>query len=418
MENLETKKKLWKLIDDTKDELLHLCSELIKRPNLNPPINPKEITNYILEYLNRHKIPYEVTGAHADMPIIIAKVGTKDGFCLCFNGHSDVVNPGDLSKWEFDPHSGTITEDRVLGRGSSDMLCGLAMDMHILRLIVENNITFEGSIVLHIVPDEESGGKYGTKWLVDNDFCKGIDAVILGEPTSRTNIETGSKGGLWAIAKAHGTKSHASIAGFAQENAIAKICAFAERIDELRKLKGTTPDSQKQVIENSKQIATQFFGIESVANAIDHVTYNICSVRSGSENTAGSEYCEMRVHFRIPNGINSEDLKAKFLDIAKECDVEVCIDYIMEAKYTPVESELVTSALANSSYLWGEQVLPVFQWASSDGLYYRSVGIQTIQNGPCNDGIHGYNETADIEEIINIAKNHFAIAADLLKINL
>ena len=418
MENLETKIKLWRLIDDTKDELLQLCSELIKRPNLNPPINPTEITEYILKYFDRHKIPYRVTGIRMDMPIIIAKIGTDDGFCLCFNGHSDVVNPGDLSKWEFDPHSGTITEDRVLGRGSSDMLCGLAMDMHIVRLIVENNIDFEGSIVLHIVPDEESGGLYGTKWLVDNGFCKEINAVILGEPTSRTNIETGSKGGLWATAKAHGTRAHESVAGSTKQNAIAKICAFADRMDELRKLRGITPDSQELVIKYSKQVATEFFGIEAVADAIDHVTYNISSVRSGSENAAGNEYCEMRIHFRIPNGIKCEDLKAKFLGIARECDVEVCIDYMNEAEYTPVESKLVTSALANSCYLWGEPIRPVFQWASSDGLYYRSIGIQTIQNGPCNDGIHGYNETADIEEILNIAKTHFAIAADLLKIKL
>jgi acetylornithine deacetylase/succinyl-diaminopimelate desuccinylase-like protein len=57
-------------------------------------------------------------------------------------------------------------------------------------------------------------------------------------------------------------------------------------------------------------------------------------------------------------------------------------------------------------------VYPVYQWASSDGLYYRAIGIPAIQNGPCNPGIHGYNETADILEILNMAKNHMAIAVD------
>ena len=53
MKQQEIKKGLWALADETRDELLSLCSELIRRPNVNPPIKAREITEYIERYLKR-----------------------------------------------------------------------------------------------------------------------------------------------------------------------------------------------------------------------------------------------------------------------------------------------------------------------------------------------------------------------------
>ena len=214
MKNLTLKQTWWKMIDETKDELLDLCSQLLQRPSINPPINADEITNYIVNYLKENDIPDDLVYNQPNMPIIIATVGNSEGKTLCINGHTDIVPPGDLSKWEFDPHCGTITETQVRGRGASDMLCGVALALHIAKLIVKNKIKIKGKLVLHLVSDEESGGQYCSKWLVENGYAKEIDAVMLPEPTSYNNVESGSKGSVTAIIKCYGTQAHGSVCSF------------------------------------------------------------------------------------------------------------------------------------------------------------------------------------------------------------
>ena len=52
--------------------------------------------------------------------------GTGGGRSLIFNGHVDVVPPGDPANWKSgDPFSGRIDDDRVWGRGATDMKGGI-----------------------------------------------------------------------------------------------------------------------------------------------------------------------------------------------------------------------------------------------------------------------------------------------------
>ena len=52
--------------------------------------------------------------------------GAGGGRSLIFNGHVDVVPPGDAAIWSSgDPFSGRIEADRIWGRGATDMKGGL-----------------------------------------------------------------------------------------------------------------------------------------------------------------------------------------------------------------------------------------------------------------------------------------------------
>lgn len=419
MKNLTLKQTWWKMIDETKDELLDLCSQLLQRPSINPPINADEITNYIVNYLKENEIPYELVYNKPNMPIIIATVGNSEGKTLCINGHTDIVPPGDLSKWEFDPHCGTITETQVRGRGASDMLCGVALALHIAKLIVKNKIKIKGKLVLHLVSDEESGGQYCSKWLVENGYAKEIDAVMLPEPTSYNNVESGSKGSVTAIIKCYGTQAHGSVCSFVGDNAIAKMIRILSRVEELRTMQAIYEEHQLPVVANSKKIAETILKVRGVGEAIDHVTCNVSYIKTGnSEQSASSEYCEARVGYGVPVGIRASDVKESFEQLIKGMNLpNVEIEYIRiaEPTYTPAKEEIVQTALENANYIWNKEVIPVYQWATSDGKYYRYAGIPAIQYGPANiDGVHGYNECADIEDILNCAKTYCAVITDFL----
>ena len=51
----------------------------------------------------------------------IVKNNKKSNKVLCFAGHTDVVPPGKIEDWKYDPFEGKITKNKIYGRGASDM---------------------------------------------------------------------------------------------------------------------------------------------------------------------------------------------------------------------------------------------------------------------------------------------------------
>jgi succinyl-diaminopimelate desuccinylase len=109
---------------------------------------------------------------------------------LVFAGHTDVVPPGDVSKWRFDPFSGEIADGMIWGRGAADMKGGVAACVAAaLRYVLRGGVP-KGSIGFLITGDEEGPAINGTAKLIQWALAKGerFDHCILGEPTSREKL--------------------------------------------------------------------------------------------------------------------------------------------------------------------------------------------------------------------------------------
>ena len=62
-----------------------------------------------------------------DVANLVARFGPKGAArTFGFNGHADVVPPGDEADWRHPPFSGTIEDGWLYGRGSTDMKSGVA----------------------------------------------------------------------------------------------------------------------------------------------------------------------------------------------------------------------------------------------------------------------------------------------------
>ena len=186
-------KRLKELVEERKEELLDLCCRMIQIPSVNPPGEVEEIVGFICNYLEKHGISWEIIRPTSDTPNIVAKMGNPDGRVLVLNGHCDVVPPGNLEKWDFNPFCGEIRNGKILGRGTSDMKTGLAGLLFVMGILSDEKIDLGGQIVLTVVPDEEVSGAWGSKWLVESGTIKG-DACLIAEPTGYFNCEIGQKG--------------------------------------------------------------------------------------------------------------------------------------------------------------------------------------------------------------------------------
>lgn len=81
--------------------------------------------------------------------------GSGGGSSLVFQGHVDVVPPGDEEKWEKDPFSGIVTDGRVWGRGSCDMKSGNAAVITAVEALQRNDVKLKGDLLVHFVVGEE-----------------------------------------------------------------------------------------------------------------------------------------------------------------------------------------------------------------------------------------------------------------------
>lgn len=103
--------------------------------------------------------------------------GGLPGPTLMFEGHTDVVTPGD--GWTRDPFGAEVVDGAIFGRGAADMKGGLAAMIHAVAAVAA--VPFQGRLLVAALCDEE-GMMSGVKHFVERGHAAGVDAVIVCEP--------------------------------------------------------------------------------------------------------------------------------------------------------------------------------------------------------------------------------------------
>jgi len=144
---------------------------------------------------------------------------------LAFNGHVDVVPPGDIARWSDDPFAATIRDGRLYGRGAADMKSAVAAFVAAASGFLAGRDRLVGSLTLLVTADEEGPSVDGTAKLVEWAHARGerFDACLVGEPTSRAVLgdaaKIGRRGSLQAQLTAHGRQGHTAYPELAQNAA-------------------------------------------------------------------------------------------------------------------------------------------------------------------------------------------------------
>lgn len=411
------RQEIWKIIDERTEDLLKLCSDMIAIPSVNPPGDVSRIVGYITNYLKEHKIPFDIVGENEDRPNILARYGTPGNKTVVFNGHCDVVPVGDENKWAFPPFSGEIKDGVMLGRGTSDMKCGMGAFLFAVAMLADAGVKLSGDVLMTIVPDEETGGAYGTQWLFNHGYIKG-DWGIVAEPTGMDNIEVGQKGTMGMNLYATGTTAHGSLTPYVGDNAIDKLVKILPMMYELREIHGNYDGEIARVMEISKEKAKGVQKTPGVENIMDHVTVNFGTIQGGVKRNVVADTAMAELDVRVPIGVDHEEVIAKVDEIIKKSGltgITATYDNPRGGNYVSVNAPIVATVKECIKELLGIDMITAYQWASSDTRYFREAGISTIQYGPSNtEGIHNYNETVNVADIITASKVYAAIILSLV----
>jgi acetylornithine deacetylase len=197
------------LIDGNREDIVAFLQKLVRIPSVTGDENAiqavllQELDAMGLETdswdldsakLREHPAYIEESKGYAGRPNVVGKyAGVGKGKSLLFNGHVDVVPPGDLNMWKVDPWSGEIVDGKMYGRGVSDMKSGVAAMTMAMKYLLGGGYRPKGDIFLEYVVDEEDTGN-GTLSCVQNGY--GADAGICCE-TSSMCVQPACIGRIW-----------------------------------------------------------------------------------------------------------------------------------------------------------------------------------------------------------------------------
>jgi succinyl-diaminopimelate desuccinylase len=217
-----------------KEKLIQLTQDLVRIPSVRRQDkggSEKEVALFVARLLEDMGLDVVVEEVEPGAPNVIGVLqGQKEGPCLMFECHTDVVTEGDASEWKYGPFEGRLSGNRIYGRGACDTKGNLAAAVQAVKAISQSGSPFRGKILLGILVDEE-GMMKGVKHFIRQGWAEGVDAAIICEPVDNHLCIT-QKGALRAELITTGKMSHGAMP-LSGLNPIPPMISILERMRQL-----------------------------------------------------------------------------------------------------------------------------------------------------------------------------------------
>lgn len=364
-------------------ELTTHLKELIQKPSISP--NDYGCQDYIGKVLSH--LGFEVQHLpFGNVSNMWARLGHESPLFV-FAGHTDVVPPGDESKWRFPPFQCTTESGIIYGRGTADMKGAIAAMLAALERMKEKFQSFKGSVAFLITSDEEADAIDGTTkvvdWLVEQGIQ--IDYCLVGEATSEQKlgdvIKIGRRGSLSGQLTIYGKQGHIAYPHLA-------LNPIHHAIPVIHELINTSWDSKK--IEGFPPTSFQISNIHAGV---------------GANNVIPPELI-IDFNLRFSPATTANEIREKIGQILDLCSLKYAINYkhtgdpfyCPPKKFAMSLKEVIKTEYGVESYF-------STSGGTSDGRFLATISKEILEFGVINRTIHQINECVhqkDLEDLSHI----------------
>lgn len=381
--------ELSRIIDADREAMIALLAALVAIPSENPPARGclpcvdrlmEAATDAGIEW-RRIDIP---SPADAPRAALLAWSGPS-GPTLYFHGHYDVVPAS--APGQFEPR---VEGDALFGRGSSDMKSGLVAMLYAAKAVAAAGLTRRGRLGLMFVPDEETGGEYGSAALAAmGELATDAVGMLLPEPTSGA-VWNANRGAISLEVTVKGRAAHVGLSHHGV-NAFERAVAIVNRLMALK----------AQVHPSILLVGGR--------------------VEAGSNFNVVPDSCRFTIDRRIDPGENFDEEKRRLTDLLDEAragGTELDIRMLQEGRAcASSEHSPLATALADSI---GDVTGHTAAFEMCPGLletrFYAARGVPAFAYGPGILAVsHGPREFVRISRMIESAKVYALTAARMLE---
>ncbi len=327
-------------------------------------------------------------------PNVVGRIkGKSSDRTIWIMSHTDVVPPGDLSKWDSDPWTVRVDGDKIYGRGTEDNQQGIVSSLLAAKALRDEGITPEHDIALLLVADEETGSEFGIQYLLNehSDLFSADDFILIPDAGNEdgTLVEVAEKSIVWFKFRVLGKQTH----GSTPELGINAMRAGADLVVHLSKLYERFSSSNAvfeppiSTFEPTKKEAN----VPNV-NTIpgEDVFYLDCRLLP--------EYEVSALEAQVQN--TCEQIEA-----SHKVTIEISIEQCLRAPApTPVDAPVVKALQAAITEIMDKETSPMGIGGGTVAAYFRQAGLPAVVWATQDETLHEPNEYVKISNILNDAK--------------
>ena len=389
-------------IDEHRDEIISFMQRLIQTRSVTG--DEAEIGRLLAEECSKDGLEAEIVEPAENRTSVVARYrGATGEPRVMVYSHIDTVPPGDPDQWKHPPFSATIADGQMWGRGAADnkiATCAVTMAFRAIRSL---GISLKGDIVFAHVADEEKGGVYGFRNILDEGYAEGVDYLFYGHGGSGEHIGIAANGSVSVVITVKGRAAHTQ----SLEDGINAVVKAAELIGRFGELADEV-NSRVYHLPGTDTVMKSRFSINKCEG---YVATNCVPDR-----------CEVIIDRRVTPAEDIrrvEDEIRRVLEEFKaddpEFDADMSFSPRMDVSVSPADSEIVRSFQRAAERVVGFTPKPKGGSHSSDhGYFVTKHGKPVASYGIGGVGTHMANERIAVEDIVLTTKVYALTMLDLL----
>jgi succinyl-diaminopimelate desuccinylase len=401
------------------DELISLTKDLVKINSVwDPAAGTSEqiAADHVARWADRQGFEVQPEEVAFGRPNVIVTWHAGPGKrTLMFEGHTDVVTPGDISAWRYDPFGAEIVGRRMYGRGTNDTKGNLAAMLIAMAALKQSGVKLAGTIIGGVLCDEEDQ-MLGVRNFIDRGHADAITGAIICEPQDGL-ICTTQKGALRAQFTIRGRMSHGAmpLAGLNTAPAVAKLIIHLHDLElEAVEHLGSDeylgwPSFTPTVIQAPAGGAPQL----NVMPAEARVLVDIRTIPAQSHPDIKSKLSALAEKIEIQTRINYEKYD-RILSLDRNHDLKVAVEILTDRPCTATDPNDPVVAAADWATRQMSGMEPIYAGVpgATDGTFLwalKNIPIVTMGAGD-RQVPHQVDEWVDLDQLVETAKI-YALAA-------
>lgn len=420
-----TKKALLDMITADSETHIALLRQLIRAPSDNPPGDTQAAIAVAETYLHNAGIETTIIAPKQDSPNLLSRfcggVACSDGdWSIGLNGHIDQFPVEKGSQWQRDPYSGDHVDGFIHGRSGVDMKAGTAAAIIAFSYLHRLQEHLSGKCVLQVVSDEETGGRWGTRHLLEDAEGEPwrANCFLIGEPSGLDSVRFGEKGTLRLTFTVSGQGGHGAYV-HRSEGAIRIASRLISALVQLEDLDvDMDADIKKHMqLPQVRKVADDIMW-PGAADAMSKITVNIGTISGGVKINMIPSHCTFEADLRIPVGVATEIVRSHIDKILKNGFPTASYVVHENHSYPSTHSEpvhkMITLLQCNAEIVRGKAPVSISSLGATDCKHFRRHGIPAYAYGPRPQGMAEIDEKVSVDEFLETVKVHTLTAWDYL----
>ena len=402
-------------MDARQAAVISLCQELVAIPSENPPGSTAAMADLLEARLAHPNLSVKRVEPRPGVVNLVATLkGAQPGPRVVLNGHMDTFPVGPVEGWSHPPLGGRLHEGRIYGRGAGDMKAGVAILVTVMLALAVEQASLHGELVLLLVGDEETGGKWGTGYLLEHEPLARGDVVLNADAGNPMVVRIGEKGIVWFRLTSMGRACHGAHV-HRGDNAIESLMAALADVVRLRDVPTSLPPATIKAMLQAKAVSESVGG-EGEFDNLSRVTVNIGALHGGTSPNLVPGEAHALVDVRYPPGMSGADVQkwlARALANHPKVRLEVIQNSETEPSMTGPDEPLVQRVLRHARRLVSPDVVANMRVGLTDARLFRQMGIPTVVYGPTAYNMGGVDEYVEVREVLQVLEVHLAVVREL-----